>query len=184
MFFTPQKNLKGDIKSVLRQNDIIKGNKVIEFIKIFEQYAPICLSQIEHGQIIIPFNIGQTIVSLLTSKEKVFNKDLRYVDNKTSEVLLYLNPSYEHKMNISIMNSTHLPMLVPPKQPENTGYNYLPYYSGEISHVMNTFDRLVKDNYKNKHATENLNALVKTMVSLNNVSFKINKLAYNIFKDE
>jgi hypothetical protein len=167
----------------MRRNLFLKGRKLEEFSNIFIQYIN-SLDEIENSNILIPFNIGQTIVSLLLSKDKVFKRNFMIVDNKTSEVLITLNPKYEHKMNISIMSSTHLPMLVTPNSPDMDGNNYLPYMSGEVSHIMNTFDRLVKDNYKNKYPTENLNALVKTMISLNNVSFKINKLAYNIFLEE
>lgn len=169
-----------DIRSIIRS---LKGRKLEEFTNIFNQY----IKKIEenvNGNVWVSFHIGQTIVSLLLSKEKVFKRKLNHLDNKTSEVIITLNPNYEHKMNISIMSSTHLPMLVTPNPPDNEGNNYLPYLSGEISHIVNTFDRLVKDNYKNKYPTENLKGLVKTMISLNNVPFKINKLAYNIFMYE
>jgi hypothetical protein len=175
--------VKNNLKIIMGRNSFLKGRKLEEFTNIFTQYIG-KLNEIENSNIIIPFNVGQTIVSLLLSKDKVFKRNLMIVDNQTSEVLITLNPNYEHKMNISIMSSTHLPMLVAPNSPDEEGNNYLPYLSGEISHVMNTFDRLVKDNYKNKKPTENLGALVKTMVSLNNVAFKINKLAYNLFMEE
>jgi DNA-directed RNA polymerase len=175
--------IKNNIISVMEKNNILKGRKLEEFSNIFIKNIE-SLDEIENSNVLIPFSIGQTIVSLLLSKDKVFKRNITMVDNNISEVLITLNPKYEHKMNISIMSSTHLPMLVRPNLPDNDGNNYLPYLSGEVSHVMNTYDRLVKDNYKNKYPTENLKGLVKTMVSLNNVPFKINKIAYSIFIKE
>jgi len=50
---------------------------------------------------------------------------------------------YLHKLNISCINVTQLPMLVNPNSPDKNG-NYLPYIHGETSHIYNTFDTIVK----------------------------------------
>jgi DNA-directed RNA polymerase len=184
--------IKKNILQIMVKNQILKGKKLEEFANIYIQNINyLVVNDAEYDtqardncNILIPFNIGQTIVSLLLSKDKVFKRNFLIVDNKTSEVLITLNPNYEHKMNISLMSSTHLPMLVKPNSPDKDGYNYLPYLTGEVSHIMNTYDRLVKDNYKNKYPTENIKVLVKTMESLNNVKFKINQIAFKIFIEE
>src|SRR6202000_524189 len=82
----PSYKVKKNIKIIMGRNSFLKGRKLEEFTNIFTQYIG-KLNEIENSNVLIPFNVGQTIVSLLLSKDKVFKRNLMIVDNKTSEVL-------------------------------------------------------------------------------------------------
>jgi hypothetical protein len=74
-------------------------------------------------------------------------------------------------------------MIVPPISPDENG-KYLPYINGEISHIYNTFDTIVKKKYDIRDQVENKGTLIKTINYLNNTAFTINKQVLDFILDE
>jgi len=64
-------------------------------------------------------------------------------------------------------------MLVKPNSPtiEN---KYFPYIQGEISHIYNTFDSVVKNKHSIRDKVENQQVMNQSINYLNNTPFKIN----------
>jgi DNA-directed RNA polymerase len=89
------------------------------------------------------------------------------------EVFIRIKDNYIKTLRISCINVTQLPMLVKPNPPINDG-KYFPYLNPEISHIYNTFDTIIKKNYKNRDVNENQIALSNTINYLNNVRYSIN----------
>jgi hypothetical protein len=65
-------------------------------------------------------------------------------------------------------------MLIKPNNPTNEGF-YAPYVKGEISHIYNTFDTIIKNKYDLRDKVENQEVLNNTIKYLNNTRFSINK---------
>ena len=74
-------------------------------------------------------------------------------------------------------------MLVEPNKVNKDG-NYLPYLSGELSHIYNPFDTIIKNKYDQMIKTENFNNIEYTIHYLNSVKFKINEEMLNYIIDE
>ena len=53
-------------------------------------------------------------------------------------------------------------MLHKPNEPDSDG-KYLPYIHGEISHIFNTFDKIVKRKYDIRDQVENQSVLIDTI---------------------
>lgn len=135
------------------------------------------------NSLLLKFTLGQTIVNILRSNTKVFSTNAETINKKT-EIFISINAVYYHKLNLALLSTTQLPMISPGSSPGVDGQNYLPYLSAATSHFNNISDSVITDNFKNKYRTSELQGLVRTITSLNNVEFKINKAAYNIFMEE
>jgi len=71
---------------------------------------------------------------IIGDKTNLFTSELRTFNNNR-EVIISISEEYLHKLNISCINVTQLPMLVNPNSPDKNG-NYLPYIHGETSHIV------------------------------------------------
>jgi DNA-directed RNA polymerase len=117
--------------------------------------------------------LGDTILSIILKYGKIFNQENKTTNNHTY-TYIYIKTAYIHKLAISSINVTQLPMLYPPRNPDKKG-NYAPYLDSSISHIYNPFDSIVKNKFTNKFKTENQESLVETISYLNNIKFQINK---------
>lgn len=119
------------------------------------------------------FEIGDTAMNLLENKTSLIDRNVVTDNFKNREVLISISPEYIKKLNVSCINITQLPMLVKPNSPDEKG-KYLPYIHGEISHIYNSFDSIVKHKHDLKEKVENQNVLNKTVNYLNENTFTIN----------
>lgn len=104
----------------------------------------------------IELNIGQTLTELLIVNDKVFRQENIQISPIDKELRIYINESYYHRLNASIINITQLPMLTLPREPKEDGTNYMPYILPDISYYSNTFNTVINDTFKNKFKTENI----------------------------
>ena len=74
-------------------------------------------------------------------------------------------------------------MLVEPNK-VNNDRKYLPYLSGELSHIYNPFDTIIKNKYDQMITTKNSENIEYTIHSLNSVKFKINEEMLNYIIEE
>lgn len=94
-----------------------------------------------------------------------------------------MRDDYRHKLAISSINISHLPMLIPAQDVDMDG-NYLSYYSPEINHIHNSFDTIIKPKYDNKYQTKNETNISDVIKYLNSVKLKINKKVFNFAINE
>jgi hypothetical protein len=150
-------------------NDIKRINEVLNIISYDELNK--ALNDIKNSEM-SKLEIGDTILTFIEKSTKILERKLE-THNNNREIFLSINSDYIKKLNLSVINVTQLPMLVNPNSPDETG-KYLPYINGEISHIYNTFDSIVKTKHSIRDKVENQQALNQTINYLNNTAFKIN----------
>jgi len=118
------------------------------------------------------FELGDTVVNILENHTNILERVL-VTNNNVREVFISVKEEYLNKLNVSVINITQLPMLVKPNSPtiEN---KYFPYIQGEISHIYNTFDSVVKNKHSIRDKVENQQVMNQSINYLNNTPFKIN----------
>jgi len=114
----------------------------------------------------------------------VFRQENIQISPTDKELRIYINESYYHRLNASIINISQLPMLTLPREPNLDGTNYMPYILPDITYYSNTFNTVINDSFKNKFRTENLGGIVNTMISLNSTAFRINKEVLSLLRRE
>lgn len=119
------------------------------------------------------FEIGDTVMNILETKTSLIDRKL-VTQLKNREVFISISEDYIKKLNIFCIDVTQLPMLVIPNKPDVNG-KYLPYIHGEISHIYNTFDSVVKHKHDLRDQVENQYVLNHTINYLNKTAFTINK---------
>jgi DNA-directed RNA polymerase len=158
-----------------------------ELVKLIDSNYERIISQDEISTRKIMMEIGHTIITLLLKNTKVFGYETDRITTGTNIkdiTKIYIKDSYYHRLNLSIINITQLPMLIEPNRPNPDGTNYLPYKTPEITHYSNTFNTVINDSFKNKFKTENLGGIVQTMISLNSTAFRINKEVLSLLRKE
>jgi hypothetical protein len=128
------------------------------------------------------FYLGDTLLNIILKECNIFKTDVRGI-GENKELILDMTEDYRHKLAISSINITHLPMLVPAKRVEMDG-RYFPYYQPEINHIHNSFDTIIKPKYDNKYQTKNEHRVSDVITFLNNVKFKVNKKVFNFVVNE
>lgn len=118
------------------------------------------------------FELGDTVVNILENHSNILERVL-VTNNNVREVFISVKEEYLNKLNVSVINVTQLPMLVKPNSP-TIDNKYFPYIQGEISHIYNTFDSVVKNKHSIRDKVENQHLLNQTINYLNNTPFKIN----------
>ena len=118
------------------------------------------------------FELGDTVVNILENHSNILERVL-VTNNNVREVFISVKEEYLNKLNVSVINITQLPMLVIPNGP-NIDNKYFPYIQGEISHIYNTFDSVVKNKHSIRDKVENQQVLNQSINYLNNTPFKIN----------
>jgi hypothetical protein len=121
--------------------------------------------------------LGDSVLRLILNKCDLV-KEVHTISNNKTQISLSINDSLFHKLTISTVNVTQLPMLVKPNQPSPSGF-YLPYLNPEISHIFNSFDTIIKNKYDNMIPTEQQSNIIPTINYLNGVRFKINQDVLN-----
>ena len=129
------------------------------------------------------FEIGDSIMKIMEDKTEVITRKLIINNSNNREVFICISDDYIKKLNISCINVTQLPMLHKPNEPDSDG-KYLPYIHGEISHIYNTFDTIVKRKYDIRDQVENQSVLIDTINYLNNTPFIINKEILKFIRNE
>lgn len=174
-------------KVKIQYNRVAVNETTNDLIKLIDSNYERIVSQDEISTRKIMIEIGHTIITLLLKNTKVFGYETDYIisgKNIKDIAKIYIKDSYYHRLNLSIINITQLPMLIEPNRPNSDGTNYLPYKTPEITHYSNTFDTVINDSFKNKFKTENLGGIVNTMISLNSTAFRINKEVLSILRKE
>jgi hypothetical protein len=175
------------LSKLLNQIEQSQLDKDLDLIKILEDL----LKFINKEKIVELFNnvsekdkfeIGDTILRIILDNTEILSSELKTINNN-KEVLISINEDYIKKLNISCINVTQLPMLIKPNEPDETG-KYLPYINGEISHIYNTFDTIVKNKYDIRDQVKNQYALVDSINYLNNTPFSINEDILNFITEE
>jgi len=117
---------------------------------------------------------------IIKNSDLIIERHTKIKDN--SEINLLMNDDYLHKITISTINITQLPMLIVP----NKGVNdkYFPYLTPEISHIYNSFDTIIKNKYDNMYNTECQVNISNTITYLNSIKFKINVDFLNYISSE
>jgi DNA-directed RNA polymerase len=128
------------------------------------------------------FVLGNSILTLILNKCDLI-KEINTISNNVVQISLGIDKKLFHKITISTVNVTQLPMLVKPRDP-GIDASYIPYLYPEISHIFNSFDTIVKNKYDNMVATEEQGKIVHTINYLNNVKFKINHDVLDILVTE
>jgi len=126
--------------------------------------------------------LGDTILTIILKNNNIFG-EIQKIVNYKSQIYIYIKNSYIHKLAISSINITQLPMLVKPRDPDSED-NYAPYLKSEISHIYNSFDSIIKNKFTNKFNTENQRVLNKTISYLNNIEYTINVKVLSYLLDE
>jgi DNA-directed RNA polymerase len=126
--------------------------------------------------------LGNSILTLILNKCDLI-KEIHTISNNVVQISLGIDKKLFHKITISTVNVTQLPMLVKPRDP-GIDASYIPYLYPEISHIFNSFDTIVKNKYDNMVATEEQGKIVHTINYLNNVKFKINHDVLDILVTE
>jgi len=130
--------------------------------------------------------LGQVCLDIIIKENDIFERVLVYDDNniKDSRVEINIKDLYRNKLISGTINVTQLPMLVPPKEYDAEKNVYLPYLKGEVFHIYNTFDSIVKNNYKNLFNTTGEKKIINTINHLNNTKFSINKMMLDFVMTE
>jgi len=153
------------------ENKLLKFNPMVEKLLSVINISKI-YKLINNMDSINKLTLGDTILTIILKNDKVFGEVHKFINNKT-QIYIYIKESYIHKLAISSINITQLPMLVKPRDPDSED-NYAPYLKSEISHIYNSFDTIIKNKFTNKFNTQNQRFLNKTISYLNNIEFSIN----------
>jgi DNA-dependent RNA polymerase len=168
----PPKKIKIETKKIKKRNKTELNSKVLNLIQVMYDNMD------TEKEILYKASLGDTLLRLLLNDDRVFNTSYKTSQNQT-EITINLNSSYIHKLAISSINVTQLPMLVPGNEPEDDG-KYYPYISREISHIYNSFDTVIKNKYDNLKTTERQEVLNNTIKTFNKTGFRINANVLNI----
>jgi len=116
--------------------------------------------------------LGDSILRLILKNCNIISEIHTTSKNKTN-INLTMTSEFIHKVSISSIKVTQLPMLILPRCPNEDG-KYFPYILPEISHIYNSFDTIIKNKYDNKFITEGQENIVDTINYLNKIKFRIN----------
>jgi hypothetical protein len=115
--------------------------------------------------------LGDSMIRLILKNTNVITEIYSKSNGKTN-IYLAMSDDLLHKVSISSLNVTQLPMVTVPRSPD--GGKYLPYILPEISHIYNPFDTIIKNKYDNKFNTEGQENIFDTINYLNQIKFRIN----------
>jgi hypothetical protein len=154
----------------LNENDINWRNYKIDFINHFDD--KILIDLLDNVTEEDRFVIGDTLMRIMEDKTEVIYNNI-ITENDKKKIMISIKDDYIKKLIISSINVTQLPMLIRPNEPYDDG-KYLPYLHGEISHIYNTFDMIVKKKFDLRDQIEKQHVLIDSIIYLNNTRFTIN----------
>ena len=157
------------------------GNKVVRLFELMN--VDHILKLLDNTEDLDLFELGDTVLSILTDNTNVFSRQVEIISKIEKEVLISISPDYIKQLNVSLINVTQLPMLVPANSP-NQDAKYLPYINGEISHIYNSFETIIKHKYNIKDKVENQESLIDVVKYLNNTPFSINNVMLDFILNE
>jgi len=83
----------------------------------------------------VKFEVGESIIRIIGDKTNLFTSELRTFNNNR-EVIISISEEYLHKLNISCINVTQLPMLVNPNSPDKNGNIYLIFMVKQVIFII------------------------------------------------